>query len=211
MKIYALLSVLTIFITLAAVFSTAIGDNEPVLSCPEMCAGSREKCEDSCSQLVGGGAKSAKRRECIRECGVELEGCEDRCLNPTPRPTIKPEAYYDKACKNACEFKLADCYEVCTKYLGGGAKSGKRTTCRRECEESLDSCRDWCVNPTPRPDIKLDPYEDMPCPQVCKYKLDDCETRCSKYMGGGAKSGKRNKCIIECRDGFQECSGLCGE
>jgi len=144
MKRFTLLPVLTMFITIAAVFSSSIGDNETVGSCPEMCVESRQICELSCSQLVGGGAKSEKRRECIKECGSEQEGCKDRCLNPTPRPTLKPEAYYDKSCTNACELKLVDCNETCTKHVGGGAKSEKWANCRRECRGHYEDCSSLC-------------------------------------------------------------------
>ncbi len=192
-------------------FSSAIDSkSEDVpLTCPQKCLESRKNCDLSCSQIVGGGAKSKERSMCVNECGTELDMCNERCLNPTPRPTLKPERYHDKSCARACELKAVDCNEVCTKYTGGGAKSDKKAICRKECSEGLENCKEWCVNPTPKPTLRPNPLEDKPCTEVCKYKLLDCEANCSKYLGGGAKSEKRSKCNIECRDVNDSCLSEC--
>ena len=206
------LGLLPLFIVIIAsvlLMNFALGEDEKVLTCPEECEERRDNCEFSCSQLVGGGAKSAERRECKRECGRELEGCKVRCINPTPRPTLKPEAYYDRVCTNACDLKLVDCNEVCTKYTGGGAKSGKKTTCRRECAESAEYCNRRCADPSlpKRPDRIEKP--ELSCREDCDYKLQDCESGCSIYIGGGAKSGKRAKCVSQCKVRHEDCAGSC--
>ena len=180
-------------------------------ACPETCVEKQKNCELSCSQIVGGGAKSEKRRECKRDCEQILKQCKGWCINPTPRPTLPPERYHDKSCPKACELKEKDCREVCTKYIGGGAKSEKRNICNIECAEELKNCKDWCVNPTPRPTLRTDPLADEPCSEKCRYKKLDCESGCSVYMGGGAKSGKKSKCMNECKDFNKKCMSECSE
>ena len=185
-------------------------EGQPV-SCPDKCLESRKNCDLSCSQIVGGGAKSKERRECVKECGVGLEECRERCINPTPRPTQIPERYHDKPCERSCEYKATDCNEVCTKYTGGGALSAKKASCRRECSAGLEKCKTWCVNPTPKPTLMPKPIENMSCPEVCKIKKLDCEAGCSVYLGGGAKSEKRNQCNNECREFNESCMTECAE
>ena len=208
------LTTLYLFIVIAAsglLLQPLVSEEEEILSCPEECESSRNTCEHSCSQLKGGGAKGQKRRECTRECGVELEDCKVRCLNPTPRPTIKPEKYYDRACKNACDLKLVDCNEVCTKFTGGGAKSGKKTVCRRECAESSDYCNRRCADPSLPERLDYPEKPELSCTEDCDYKLQHCESGCSIYVGGGAKSGKRAKCLNQCKASFKSCTGICKE
>lgn len=210
-KQYSALLVLILFFAGLVIGSRAedskVEDEE--MSCPEMCVKSQKNCELSCSQIVGGGAKSKERRSCVKDCGGELEKCKVRCLNPTPKPTLKPERYHNKSCPNACEFKSKDCYQVCTKYTGGGAKSGDRARCQNECRESEEDCKNWCVNPTPKPTLKPDPLEGKPCPEVCGIKKLDCEANCSSFLGGGAKSSKRSECKNDCQNSFDECSDSC--
>ena len=183
--------------------------SDDAISCPDRCTQSRKNCELSCSQIVGGGAKAEKRRECKRECAKGLEECNERCVNPTPRPTLKPERYHDKPCEGACEFKAKDCNEICTKYTGGGVKSQKKSVCRKECSKGLEDCKNWCVNPTPRPTLRPNPLSDKPCAEQCKYKKLDCDANCSVYMGGGAKSEKKTKCMFECKDFNDQCLSDC--
>ena len=52
-------------------------DSAPV-SCPESCAGSRKNCELSCSQIVGGGVESGKKRECFGACADEEVSSAER-------------------------------------------------------------------------------------------------------------------------------------
>lgn len=207
----AQIAVLAIIFSTGLLFHLTRSEENMELTCPEQCEESRNNCEFSCSQLVGGGAKAEKRRECKRDCGKELESCSVRCLNPTPRPTLKPEAYHDRACTKACDLKLVDCNEVCTKYTGGGAKSGKKAQCRNECAENSEYCNKRCADPTlpKRSDNK--PKPELSCTEDCGYKLKHCEAGCSVYIGGGAKSGKRSKCVSECKEGYKSCSGSCPE
>lgn len=202
---------LTINILFLLLISFAINSKAEDLppTCPQKCTESKKNCELSCSQIVGGGAKSKERRECIKKCDAGLGECNERCLNPTPRPTLKPERYHDKSCTKSCELKATDCNEVCTKYTGGGAKSSKKAICRKECKEGLEDCKIWCVNPTPKPTLKPDPLANEPCPEKCKYKKLNCDSRCSVYMGGGAKSEKKSKCMSECRDFNDDCLSGC--
>lgn len=186
-----------------------IAESEVEMTCPESCEVSRRNCKLSCSQIVGGGAKAEKRRECSSACDDELVECNLRCANPTPRPTLKPEPYHDKSCSSACEFKRKDCNEACTKYTGGGAKSAKKTACIRECTEKLDQCKDWCVNPTPRPTPEPTSYKDNPCAEACRVKRIDCEETCTIYVGGGADGGKQADCLNECREINNACMGSC--
>lgn len=191
------------------------GDNgsggEEEMTCPESCEESRRNCDLSCSQIVGGGAKADKRRECSSVCDDELVECNIRCANPTPRPTLKPEPYHDKSCSNRCEFKRKDCNESCTKYTGGGAKSARKTACISECAEKLGQCRDWCVNPTPRPTREPEVYEDNPCAEACRAERIDCEETCSIYMGGGAEGGKRTECMNSCGEINDACMSSCAQ
>ena len=211
MKRLALLSLLAIFISFGFLFNHSMSEDEVILTCPEKCEESRGNCEFSCSQLVGGGAKGEKRRECKRECGEELEACKVRCINPTPRPTLKPEAYHDRACTNACELKLVDCNEVCTKFTGGGAKSEKKTECRNECAESSEYCGKRCADPSLPKRLNYPEKPDLSCSEDCGYKLQDCESGCSVYIGGGAKSAKRSRCVSQCKVDNEICSGKCSE
>ncbi|MGB3729090.1 MAG: hypothetical protein WBA70_07570 [Thermodesulfobacteriota bacterium] len=192
-------------------FIPQISNSEDDISCPEKCVESRKNCDLSCSQIVGGGAKSKERRECIKSCDGDQGLCNERCLNPTPKPSLKPERYHDKPCPSSCELKAKDCNQECTKYTGGGAKSSKKAVCRQECSDGFDNCKNWCVNPTPKPTLKPNYLDDQPCPEVCKYKNFDCEASCSIYMGGGAKSGKKSKCMNECRDFNDQCLVGCKE
>ena len=203
-----------IFVAAIFVFSyPSRGDNgqggEEEMTCPESCESSRQNCELSCSQIVGGGAKTEKRRECYSACADELGECNRRCANPTPRPTLKPKAYHDKSCPSACEFKRKDCNEACTKYSGGGAKSAKKTACINECSEKLDQCKDWCVNPTQRPTRESKVYESKPCAQACRAERLDCEATCTMYIGGGAEGGKRAECMNRCGDVNDKCMSSC--
>ncbi len=207
-----------IFVPVAALFLfsySSFGDKESEdageLSCPESCETARRNCEFSCSQMVGGGAKSEKRRECYKSCGDELGECKVRCTNPTPRPTLEPEPYHDKSCENACVFKHKDCNETCTKYVGGGAKSGKKTACLKECSDVLDRCKYLCVNPDPRPEKKPAVFDNNPCSDACRVERIDCEENCSIYAGGGAEGGKKGECIMRCSDAHDGCMGACAE
>ena len=186
-------------------------NSEDEITCPEKCVESRKNCDLSCSQIVGGGAKSKERRVCVRNCGGEQELCNERCLNPTPMPTLKPERYHDRSCPNVCELKAKDCNTICTKYTGGGAKSDKKSTCRQECGQGLENCKNWCVNPTPRPTKAPGIYDGVSCGDVCKSKLMKCENTCTKFIGGGAKSGKRRACMNECKDYNDACIDDCSE
>ncbi len=205
-----------IVITALFVFSHASrGDNEALdekeMTCAESCESYRRNCELSCSQIVGGGAKSEKRRECSDKCGDELGECNLRCLNPTPRPTLKPKAYHNKSCASACEFKRKDCNEACTKYAGGGAKSAKKTTCMKECGMKLDQCKDWCANPTPRPTREPLVDVDNSCAKTCRDKRLDCEATCSIYIGVGSDSGKRIGCMKGCGEVNDRCLSFCSQ
>ena len=186
-------------------------DDVPEMTCPESCESARKNCELSCTQIVGGGAKSEKRRECIDACGDELGDCRIRCANPTPRPTLNPEAYHDKTCKDACVYKNKDCNENCTKYIGGGAKGVKRNACVQECGEKLDQCEDRCVNPAPHPKIDPGLYKNNPCASVCAKSRIDCEESCSIYTVGGAEGGKRGKCIMSCNNIENDCIKTCND
>ena len=211
-KYVAALLIIFVIMTLAFIsYAQESGDKDKEVSCPNKCITSQKNCELSCSQIVGGGAKSKERRACIKDCGDELEPCKQRCLNPTPKPALKPERYHDKSCPNACEFKSKDCYQVCTKYTGGGAKSGDRARCQNECRQSEEDCKHWCVNPTPKPTLRPDPLENKTCPEVCNIKKFDCEANCSSFIGGGAKSSKRSECMNDCQDSYSECSDFCLE
>ena len=207
----AQVAVLVIIVSSGLLLNPVRSEDNTVLSCPEKCEESRDNCEFSCSQLVGGGAKAEKRRECNRSCGKELEGCNVRCINPTPRPTLKPEAYHDRACTNACDLKLVDCNEVCTKFTGGGAKSEKKTRCRSECAESSEYCNKRCADPFLPKRLDFPGKPELSCSEDCDYKLQDCEAGCSVYIGGGAKSGKRARCVSQCKTGYETCSGSCSE
>jgi len=213
MRTYLTVSVLIIIFIGLAISNHAQedSDTEKEISCPDRCIKIQKNCELSCSQIVGGGAKSRERRECMKSCGDDLEPCNERCLNPTPRPTLKPERYHDKTCSGACDFKAKDCYQVCTKYTGGGAKSGEKAKCQDECVQSKENCKNWCVNPTPKPTLGPDPLEGRPCPEVCSIKKLDCEANCSTFIGGGAKSGKRAECKNDCQENFDACSDSCVE
>ena len=208
MKKFGLIN-FVLFLLLGFFVITQAATSEDEISCPEKCVQKKENCELSCSQIVGGGAKSRERRECINDCGGVEDQCNEWCVNPTPRPTLEPDKFHGKPCPRACEIKAKDCYQICTKYTGGGAKSTDKASCRDECDEDLDNCNDWCVNPTPKPTYQPDPFADTPCPNVCKIKRMDCETNCSTYLGGGAKSGKRSQCMNGCEDSFDECSDSC--
>ncbi len=210
MRNYLVLNIL-LLLFMGFLFVSHTSNSEDEITCPEKCVESRKNCDLSCSQIVGGGAKSKERRECVKDCGGEQEVCNERCLNPTPMPTLKPERYHDKSCPNACELKAKDCNTICTKYTGGGAKSEKKSTCRQECGEGLENCKNWCVNPTPKPTLKPNLFDDTPCPEICKYKSLDCEANCSAFMGGGAKSQKRSKCMNECKDFNDSCIDDCSE
>ena len=193
------------------VLNLAQSEDQKLLTCPEECEDKRQACEQDCSQLVGGGAKSKERRECKRECGTELESCNYRCLHPTPKPTLKPEAYHDKACTRACELKLMDCNEVCTKFTGGGAKSGKKAACRDDCAESADYCAQRCADPSLPERTHVFDKPELSCREDCDFKLDHCRAGCSVYVGGGAKSEKRARCVDQCEERHVECSGACEE
>lgn len=210
MRIYLPVNILLIMLMALPLFiQTAQAENE--ISCPEKCVESRKNCDLSCSQIVGGGAKSKERRACVKACGGEQKECNERCLNPTPRPTLKPERYHDRSCPNACEFKAKDCNVACSKYTGGGAKSAERSICRQECSEGLNNCKNWCVNPSPKPTLKPDLLDTMPCPEACKTRNLNCEASCSSYVGGGAKSEKRSMCMNDCRESNDLCVTGCKE
>jgi len=207
----SLLAVIVAIVSLGSVFTPVRSEDGIVPTCSQMCRESQDNCELSCSQLVGGAAKGEKRRECNRGCGKELHDCNLRCLNPTPRPTLKPEAYHDRACTNACDLKLIDCNEVCTKFTGGGVKSKKKTACRSECAESSEYCAMRCADPSLPKRLNYPAKPELSCSEDCGYKLRGCEAGCSVYIGGAAKSGKRSKCVSQCKTGYESCSGSCPE
>lgn len=205
------LALLALVIGSGLVFNLAQSEDQKPLSCPEQCQDKLKGCEQDCSQLVGGGAKSKERRECKRECGTELESCNYRCLHPTPKPTLKPERYHDRACTRACELKQMDCNEVCTKFMGGGAKSGKKAACRNDCADSTDYCFKRCADPSLPERTNVFEKPELSCQEDCDFKLDHCKAGCSVYVGGGAKSGKRARCVSQCEERHGECSGSCAE
>ncbi|MEQ9618216.1 MAG: hypothetical protein RIG61_03470 [Deltaproteobacteria bacterium] len=215
MKRLVLIYVLMPVIALTVFNIPSFGDEKPEgvqeMTCPESCESARKNCELSCTQIVGGGAKSEKRRECIYACGDELEDCRIRCADPTPRPTVEPEAYHDKTCRDACVYRNKDCNENCTKYVGGGAKSAKRNACVEECGEKLDQCEDRCVNPAPRPRIDRGLHKNNSCASACANNRIDCEESCSIYTDGGAEGGKREECIMSCNNIENDCIETCND
>ena len=186
-------------------------EDVPEMTCQQSCDSARKNCELSCTQIVGGGAKSGKRRECVSACGDELGDCRLGCANPTPRPTLEPEAYHDRTCTDACVYKNRDCKENCTKYTGGGAKSVKRNACLQECGEKLGQCEDRCVKPAPGTQADAEPYKNNSCASMCAENRIDCEESCSIYTGGGALGGKRGECIVSCSNIENDCISTCND
>jgi hypothetical protein len=184
-------------------------DGSPQVSCPDSCDNSRKNCELSCSQIVGGGVESGKKRECYEACANEEVGCDERCLNPTPRPTLKPESYSDETCAGACEFRRRDCIQACTRHVGGGAASVERANCETSCGEALDKCNNLCANPAPPPSFDPQVFEDNPCSGTCAEKLGGCEGNCSMFSREGDDGGKRGECMRGCKDVEYNCLSSC--
>ena len=183
-------------------------DSEEI-SCPESCDNSRKNCELSCSQIVGGGVESGKKRECFQACGDEEAGCDERCLNPTPPPTFEPEPYSDKTCAGACEFRSRDCSEACTRFIGGGAASVERANCENACGGELDKCSSQCANPAASPTFDPEVLENNPCAGTCAEKLGECEGTCDMFAGDGAGGGKRGECLNACKLVQYDCLNSC--
>jgi hypothetical protein len=184
-------------------------DDPGPVSCPESCAGSRKNCELSCSQIVGGGVESGKKRECFGACADEEVSCNERCLNPTPRPTLKPGAYSDESCSGACGFMSRDCKEACTKHVGGGAAGVERAKCENACDNELDKCTSRCSSPTPAPVIDPGVYENNPCSGECSSELEKCEGTCAMFSGEGENGGKRGECMTGCKGAEYNCLEAC--
>lgn len=201
-----ILSVLSIVICICI---ARAADDPGEVSCPGVCAESRKNCELSCSQIMGGGVESGKRRECFGVCADEEVSCNERCLNPTPRPTIKPGAYSDKPCSGACEFTSKDCKVNCTKYMGGGASGVKRMKCENDCDDELGKCMNRCSNPSPAPVMDPAVYENNPCSGACSSELEKCEGTCAMFSGEGENGGKRGECMTGCKGAEYNCLESC--
>lgn len=184
-------------------------DDPPQVTCPDSCDNSRKNCELSCSQIVGGGVESGKKRECYEACANEEVGCDERCLNPTPRPSLEPEPYSDETCDGACKFRSRDCAEACTRFIGGGAASVERANCENDCREDLDKCRGICANPGAPPTYNPEVFENNPCAGTCAEKLGECEGTCSMFSREGEDGGKRGECMRGCKDVEYNCLSSC--
>lgn len=184
-------------------------DDSGEVSCPESCAGSRKNCELSCSQIMGGGVESGKRRECFGACATEEVSCNERCLNPTPRPTLRPGAYSDESCSGACEFRSRDCKVNCTKHTGGGASGVERAKCENACDSERGKCMNLCSDPSPAPVIDPGVYENNPCSGACSSGLEKCEGTCAMFSGEGENGGKRGECMTGCKGAEYQCLEAC--
>src|SRR3990170_2767481 len=184
-------------------------DRSPRISCPDSCEESQKNCELSCSQIVGGGVESGKKRECFEACANEEAGCNEGCLNPTPQPTLEPEPYSDETCAGACEFRSRDCAEACTRFIGGGAASVERANCENACREELDKCSGLCANPAATPTFDPEVFENNPCAGTCAGKLGECEGTCSMFAGEGKDGGKRGECMSGCKNVEYNCLSSC--
>ena len=49
------------------------------------------------------------------------------------------------------------------------------------------------------------------CSYLCINGVEIKMVGCSVYVGGGAKSEKRARCVNQCEDKFESCSGTCKE
>lgn len=159
--------------------------------------------------MMGGGAEIGKKRECFEACANEEAGCGERCLNPTPRPTLKPEPYSGETCGGACESRSRDCVQACTRHVGGGAASVERVNCETSCGEALDKCNNLCANPDPPPTFDPEVFENNPCAGICAEKLGECEGTCSMFAGEGEDGGKRGECMRGCKDVEYNCLSSC--
>ncbi|MFI5321949.1 MAG: hypothetical protein ACHQ6U_00120 [Thermodesulfobacteriota bacterium] len=184
-------------------------DDSEEISCPDSCENTGKNCQLSCSQMMGGGVANEKKRQCSEACDKEVTGCVKRCANPTPRPTIKPKPYHDKSCADVCEYRNRDCAEDCTKYMGGGAASVKKTACLNECGEKLDKCTDFCANPGALPTFSPEVYKNTPCSDTCGEKRMECEGTCGMFTDQGAGGGKRGECFQGCKKAEYDCLGAC--
>jgi hypothetical protein len=197
--LHSLLLVIFVHVALAA-------DDAPELTCPESCDDSRKNCELSCTQIMGGGVESGKKRECMVACADAEVACDESCLHPTPRPAPKPAPYSDKTCSSACDYKNRDCKVNCTKHTGGGAAGVERAKCERDCDDVLDKCSDLCANPAPAPAFDPEVLENNPCSATCSAGLGECEANCSMFSGEG---GKRGECMQGCKTAEYECLSSC--
>lgn len=184
-------------------------DNSGEISCPDSCENSRKNCDLSCSQIMGGGVENEKKRECLNACGNEVIECNKGCVNPTPCPTLRPEAYHDKSCTGACEYKNKDCAEECTKYTGGGAASVKKLACLKDCGVELDKCNNFCANPNAVPTFNPEVYENNPCEGPCGEKRKECEVSCGMFSEEGSGGGKRGECLGGCKEAEYNCLDSC--
>jgi hypothetical protein len=184
-------------------------DDTEEMSCPESCEDSLENCRMSCSQIVGGGVASEKRKQCSDACDKGLTDCNRGCINPTPRPTMKPGPYHDKPCTGICEYKNKDCAQACTKYTGGAAASVKKSACLKDCGDKLDKCNYMCVNPETAPTFSPGVYENNPCAGPCGEKRKECEGTCGMFTDQGEGAGKRGECLQGCRDVEHNCLDSC--
>ncbi len=195
-------------LVLSAVFARG-EDGSPEISCAESCDNSQKSCEMSCSQIVGAGVESGKKRVCLQACGEERAGCEKGCVNPTPRPTPVPEPYSDKTCAGACEYRSRDCAEDCTRFIGGGAASVERANCQKVCGEELGKCSNKCMSPTAPPTFDPEVFENNPCAGDCASKLEECEGTCGMFSGDGTGGGKRGECMSACKTVQYDCLSSC--
>lgn len=110
-------------------------------TCADACEYKNRDCQESCSQFIGGGAQSAKRNVCIKDCGTVLTQCKDWCVNPTPPPTRAPQVRKDSPCAPECGTGRAQCEETCGMYQD----TGKREACASGCQEAEYDCLDACT------------------------------------------------------------------
>ena len=200
---------ITVISLILCIYVVRAGDDPGEVSCPASCAESRKNCELSCSQIMGGGVESGKKRECMAACPGEEVSCNERCANPTPRPTLKPKAYSDRSCSDACEYMNRDCKEDCTKHVGGGASGVKRAKCENECDTEIDKCISSCSNPSPAPVNDPAVYENNPCSDACTSERGKCEGTCSMFSDDGANGGKRGECMSGCEGAEYSCLEAC--
>ncbi len=200
---------LSLLIVFVCIYIARGADDSAEVPCPDSCAESRKSCEASCSQIIGGGVESGKKRECLGACADEEVSCNERCVNPTSRPTLKPKAYSDMSCSGACGYRNKDCNQECTNYMGGGASSVKRAKCENECADTLDKCINLCSNPSAAPVIDPRVYENNPCSGPCSSERGKCEATCSMYSGEGGNGGKRGECMTGCKGAEYNCLEAC--
>ena len=208
-RVLILMPVLSLVLCIGSARGADGPDGSPRNSCPESCDNSRKNCELSCSQIVGGGVESGKKRECYEACAGEKAGCDEGCINPTPRPTLEPEPYSDKTCAGACEFRRRDCIQACTRHIGGGAASVDRANCENACGQELDKCSGQCASPAAPPTYGPQVFENNPCAGSCAEKLGACEGNCSMFAGDGKDGGKRGECMSGCKNVENDCLSSC--